>query len=295
MTTLGIDVSQYQGLVDWPRVARWRGPAGERVEFAIARATIGNTKTDPQFARNWKGIGDVNIVRGAYHAADPDTAHERDPLEEAHNFLAQVHAEGFRRGADFLALDIERNGIAKGAPFVSWVLDFLDAVSDATGQLCWVYTGGSFFQANAGSPPSATLARLGEHPMWIAAYVRDPERYLAMMPAWKAWDIHQRSGDQAPAGETILHVDGIAANVDRNVFRGSLLELRARIAATVYRRETQPVQPDGPAHPLGVETRAERDAADIRIARVTPEATTKPETPNSRRGGGDDGSGGDAA
>src|SRR4051812_3374813 len=54
----GIDVSNWQGVVDWGHHAR----AG--VSFAFAKATEGVAFTDPWFGRNWTGMRESWIVCG---------------------------------------------------------------------------------------------------------------------------------------------------------------------------------------------------------------------------------------
>jgi lysozyme len=80
MPTLGIDVSHYNGLVDWFAVA------GSEVKFAFAKATEGASLVDSEFANNWKGMGDAGILRGAYHFARPGG----DPEVQAVHFASVV-------------------------------------------------------------------------------------------------------------------------------------------------------------------------------------------------------------
>ena len=75
---LGIDVSNWQGNVDWEEVA------GDGYTFAWAKATEGMTYTDPMFFNNMENGIDANIVMGAYHFARPDN---NSPQEDAANFL----------------------------------------------------------------------------------------------------------------------------------------------------------------------------------------------------------------
>ena len=49
----GIDVSRWQGEIDWGRVAA----AG--YHFAVIRATVGNYYTDPRFYENWHDAHDA--------------------------------------------------------------------------------------------------------------------------------------------------------------------------------------------------------------------------------------------
>ena len=57
----GIDVSKYQGNVDWDAVA------ASGVKFAYIKATEGGDFLDDRFAANWDGAKRVGIAHGAYH------------------------------------------------------------------------------------------------------------------------------------------------------------------------------------------------------------------------------------
>jgi lysozyme len=74
----GIDVSHYQGIIDWPTVA------GDDVAFAYIKATEGVDNRDAQFARNWRGAQRAGIRVGAYHYF----IFCRSARAQAHNFLA---------------------------------------------------------------------------------------------------------------------------------------------------------------------------------------------------------------
>ena len=93
----GIDVSNWQGSVDWG------GHARSGVAFAFAKATEGGDFTDRWFARNWDGMRESWIVCGAYHFARP----KGDPGEQARHFLRAVRAAGGLRRGDLIALDLE--------------------------------------------------------------------------------------------------------------------------------------------------------------------------------------------
>ncbi len=57
----GIDVSKYQGDIDWSRVKR------SGVKFAWIKATEGADHLDSKFRQNWDGARAAGIPRGAYH------------------------------------------------------------------------------------------------------------------------------------------------------------------------------------------------------------------------------------
>ena len=61
----GIDVSHYQGNINWSKVAT------SGIKFACAKATEGITYVDPSFSANWVGMKSVGLTRCAYHFAHP--------------------------------------------------------------------------------------------------------------------------------------------------------------------------------------------------------------------------------
>ena len=61
LTVRGVDVSSYQGNIDWPVLA------SQEVDFAYIKATEGSSSQDPYFSHNWQGASKTNIKVGAYH------------------------------------------------------------------------------------------------------------------------------------------------------------------------------------------------------------------------------------
>ncbi len=92
----GIDVSHWQGTIDWSAVAA----TGQR--FVFAKASEGQTYDDPMYAANRAGAGANGILFGAYHFAQPDTS-TNDAVIEADHF-ADVAAPV--RGDLYPVLDI---------------------------------------------------------------------------------------------------------------------------------------------------------------------------------------------
>jgi lysozyme len=76
MIIRGIDVSHYQGQIDWGAVEM------SGIKFAFCKATEGIRITDHTFARNWDKLGKSGIYRGAYHFGHP----ENDAIEQAKHF-----------------------------------------------------------------------------------------------------------------------------------------------------------------------------------------------------------------
>ena len=93
----GIDVSHYQGTINWGTVA------ANGVSFAYIKATEGTSTlalfyslvlasqlvtvtaiTDPDFSANYNGATSAGIIRGGYHYAHPDNS---DGATQANYFL----------------------------------------------------------------------------------------------------------------------------------------------------------------------------------------------------------------
>jgi len=208
----GIDVSKYQGKIDWQKVVD-----GGLVQFAVAKATE-RKGVDPRFKDNWDGIKKVGLLRGAYHFARTN----RTFVEEAEHFLKSI---GSVEAEDVLVLDIEESTI-KNLEFTTWVLGWLEYVEKKSGKIPFIYTYGPFWETHVGKPSLEVVAKFQEYPLWLAAYTKDPEKFVPKI--WKklGWTLWQKSGNIAAPGEPLLFVPGITGVVDRNIFRGTLPELK---------------------------------------------------------------------
>lgn len=216
MKKLILDVSKYQGLIDWDELKK-----DERIDGVIIKATDGNGGVDERFYRNWAEAKRVGLLAGAYHFAQADSR-QLDAVAEAHQFFAIICKAGYvPRTPMALALDIEKSRlISKGREFTQWVIDFCTKLGDLTRVRTGVYTGGPFFDEHDGDPDQETIEKLRRWWLWIAAYVNDPKKYIEMTP-WKDVGavLHQYSGDVGPGRAPGLRYRGITANVvDTNRF-----------------------------------------------------------------------------
>lgn len=80
----GIDVSHYQGTINW------RGVARDDVAFAYVKATEGVAGRDAQFTRNWRGARHAGLRVGAYHYF----IFCRSARAQARNFLVVAPRKG---------------------------------------------------------------------------------------------------------------------------------------------------------------------------------------------------------
>lgn len=184
--TYGIDVSAYQGHIDWRRVA------DQDVAFAYIKATEGGDYVDPRFAANWSGAGKAGVPHGAYHffsLCTPGPA-------QARNFLNTVPAEP---GALPPAVDLELSGnchLRPGLHAVGVQLSaFLRLLQRATGRTVVVYLGDDFARRYP-------LPLFSRHPLWL--------RRILLRPAG-GWTIWQVDGN--------AHIGGIHGDVDLDVGR----------------------------------------------------------------------------
>lgn len=197
----GIDVSHWQGKINWQQVK------ADGREFAFIKATQGTARVDPRFYENAKGARGAGLLVGAYHFMDAITV-------QAAKQQAAHFAETMKKAGDVFELppvmDYENNpGNLNKATINVIALAFLNEVERLTGCRPMIYTGNSF-AVNFDTS-------LGAYPLWIARYsnTRVPDDRAP----WKRWTIWQFSD----SGK----VPGISGNVDLNEFDGTLNDLRA--------------------------------------------------------------------
>ncbi|KAG8700521.1 hypothetical protein FRC09_005912 [Ceratobasidium sp. 395] len=133
----GIDVSSYQGNVDWAA----QKSAG--ITFTYIKATEGTGYTNSYFSSQYSGSYNAGIIRGAYHFARPDVS---TGATQADYFVA--HGGGWSADGKTLpgALDIEYNPYGatcyglSAASMVSWIKSFSDQYRAKTGRYPTIYT-----------------------------------------------------------------------------------------------------------------------------------------------------------
>jgi lysozyme len=191
----GIDVSHYQGVIDWGLVAE----AG--MAFAFIKATEGTSEVDPQFQDNWSGAKAAGLLRGAYHFYQPG----EDPRQQAESFLSAVQTVP---GDLPPVLDVEIPG--DPSEIIAGIQAWLAAVQQETAKAPIVYTSPSFW-AQLG----ASVSGFGHFPLWIAEYgVTAPK----IPEGWTTWTFWQFSESGS--------VSGIEGSVDLDLFQGTLLDLQ---------------------------------------------------------------------
>jgi len=196
--TSGIDVSNWQGIVDWDAVA-----AGG-VKFGIAKTSESTTFFDPYFARNWSEMQRVGIARGGYHFCQPD---QNTPQAEAAFFLSCVNRSGGLEQGDLLVGDFE----AGTGNLLTWARTFLDAIAQVVGFLPIFYSGWWFMQPHA----LYNDEQLAQHGLWLAEYDTTPPVEPPVWPVVAFWQFSCTGT-----------VPGVAGDTDLNLFNGSIEQLK---------------------------------------------------------------------
>jgi lysozyme len=184
VTVEGIDVSHYQGDIDWSKVKN------DGIVFAIIKATQGMRTVDPRFKLNWAASKKAGLNRGAYHFLEPD----QDGTAQAKHFLKTVN---FAKGDLIPAVDVER----KGEALTRTLKAFLAEVKSSLGVEAVIYVSPSFWNEHLADAFDAPLP----NPLWIAEYGASKPKATRKIGPWLVWQYSQTG-----------RVDGISGPVDRD-------------------------------------------------------------------------------
>ncbi|MGV8878971.1 MAG: glycoside hydrolase family 25 protein [Sphingobacteriaceae bacterium] len=195
-TIHGIDVSYYQGKIDWQKVKAMKENE-VKVSFAFIKATEGLLLVDRYFHRNWREAPKAGIVCGAYHFFRP----KKNGLFQAKFFLQNVTLE---RGDLLPVVDVE---VLDGVPVEEMRLNlqqFVQHIEAKTGVKPIIYSSIKFYE-------DYLQGYFEGYPLWIAHYYK-PKLKIRKNTTWHFW----QHADNA-------RVNGIKHMVDFNVFNGDSL------------------------------------------------------------------------
>lgn len=184
----GIDVSHYQGNIDWNKVAE-----DKKVTFAYIKATESSGLVDGTYRRNLDGARAAGIPVGVYHFFSPTTAVE----QQISNFFSNVDP----KEQDLVPiLDVEappRSITTK--EYVERLRKFVNAIKDRFGCRPIIYTGPHFHQ-------KYLLGSFTDCKFMLARYSQNPPT--------PAENVHFVLWQFTASG----NVKGIRGNVDRSQF-----------------------------------------------------------------------------
>jgi lysozyme len=195
----GIDVSSYQGKIDWQRVKNMREDS-VHITFAYIKATEGILLVDPYFQRNWREAPKAGIACGAYHYFRPRFSGKW----QARFFLQNVKTQ---KGFLPAVVDIEELDGVRPAKMRQELNDFLKQVEAKTNVKPIIYSGLTFYQ-------DYLQGYFDDYNLWIAHYYK-PQLSIGRAIDWKFW----QHSDKA-------NVNGIHHVVDFDVFNGDSLAFK---------------------------------------------------------------------
>lgn len=184
----GLDVSHWQGTIDWASVKS----SGKK--FTFCKATEGTDFIDSRFASNWAGMRTVGILRGAYHFGRPGV----DAVEQADHFCNVIQP---KPGDLRPVLDLEATDGMTPAQVRNWVVAFVNRMVVRTGLPPIIYTGFFFWRDSAGNGSSLGC------PLWLAYWgTGNPQTFVPA--AWTTFSFWQYTSTGS--------CPGVSGNVDRD-------------------------------------------------------------------------------
>ena len=192
----GVDVSYYQGEIDWQILAE------ENIAFAFIKATEGSSHIDTKFRENWEQAGETGLKRGAYHFF----SFESSGKTQAEHFISVVPKTA---GDISPVIDIEfygdrfynRPDAAETRRELQILLDTLEAH----------YGVKPVIYATESSYSAYIRGHFDAYPLWIRNVYFSPN--MGMPGKWTFWQYDSEAKLNGYSGEE--------EHIDLNVFSGS--------------------------------------------------------------------------
>lgn len=194
----GIDVSRWQGIINWPIVAR-------HIDFAIIK--IGGSDqgfyTDGQATRNTLEARAQNIPV-AFYVYLGGVSNTKDEVNHIKNLINTI---GGLRAGEFICLDWEEYNAVE----VQYVREIAQGLIDAGINPPMIYMSLSRVRGNDWSPVVALNCGL-----WVAAWGNNDDQPDTIPPSdeWPVWALWQYS--------SVGTIPGISGRVDLNLFNGNV-------------------------------------------------------------------------
>jgi GH25 family lysozyme M1 (1,4-beta-N-acetylmuramidase) len=194
MRTFGIDVSHWQGKIDWQAAA----PA---IGFAYYKCTDGVRYIDDQFVNNQRGCLQAGFPHAPYHYFQPSL----DPIVQADHFIHTA-------GTEYKRYIVDVEATERDPKIVKKLQTFLVQVEKLTGTRPAIYTSASYWNDF-----------IQPQPLWSGAYDLIVAHYTAahtpLLPmGWKQYVIWQFSD--------YWNFPACGVNADGNWFNGNLEQCR---------------------------------------------------------------------
>lgn len=210
----GIDVSKYQGEIDW-EAARQGG-----VAFAYIKATEGGDRIDPTFLANWNGAAAAGIPRGAYHF----WYFCRPAAEQMAWFKSQVPVDPKALPP---VLDMEWNPDSPTCRLRPPRDEVLREMRAALKELERNYGKRPVIYVSVDFHRDRLVDELSDYPFWV----RSVAGYPTLRYDRRKWTFWQYTGTG--------RVAGVTGEVDRNVFAGSPQDWKSWLAGKAHHRSIE--------------------------------------------------------
>lgn len=205
MDKIGIDVSSYQGKIDWKKVK------ADGIEYAILKIVRKDLNPDNQFENNWNACKEAGIeIRGVYNYS-----YATDVVKAVKDAKAVLSILNGRKTTVWL--DVEDNCQKNLGKLLIDIVNAYAEVIKSAGLEFGVYTGQSFY--NSYIKPYGGV----EYPLWIARYGKNngkmEEQYRPQIDGMVAWQYTSKGS-----------VNGISGNVDMDIWCETAQEEEKEVA-----------------------------------------------------------------
>ncbi len=194
----GIDISEYQGEIDWDKLGAVEDAF--EIQFVFVRATVGNNRVDKKFKENWRALATKNMIKGAYHYYRPN----ENSIAQANLFIKNVKLE---KGDLPPVLDIEKLPETQSLDSLKVGLKrWLTKIEDHYKMKPIIYSGESYYT-------DFLKNDFSEYPLWIANYNfwrKNAEN------DWTLWQFTDKA-----------KINGIEGMVDVDLLNGDFIRLVA--------------------------------------------------------------------
>lgn len=193
METKGIDVSAWQGQIDWKTVAAYR------MDFAILRITEAGNVTDKYFERNYAECQKYNIPTGVYKYSYAMTIAEIQ--SEARKVVSVLNGRKLQHP---VWLDLEYNNQRSlGAENIHKMAEAFEKIITAAGYKFGIYCNVDWYM-------NVICSHLKKYDFWIARYPANDDGWIQerLRPGFGVgWQYSSKA-----------KIPGINGTVDRSVF-----------------------------------------------------------------------------
>lgn len=198
-TLPGIDVSYYQGAINWAQVK------GAGIKFAIIRVSDGTGFMDPKFESNWAGSKAQGVVHGTYQFFRPG----QSATAQADIVINNLRKVGFGAKDIPPVLDVEVTDGQSNDKIAAGIRTWVSRVTAALGRKPLVYTSPGFWSSRGNPTIKGTS-------LWVAHWGVSCPNAPSTWPGWEFWQ-YSATG----------RVPGIVGDVDLDKFNGTLAELQS--------------------------------------------------------------------